>query len=91
MTDIERILSYRPPKRKKHGTQKKGTPCPHCTYFYCFDFHSGRWKSCNRCGYSNLKERQIREIKWFARRNRLSEVADEVIKSVSEYIEKLAE
>jgi len=88
MTDIESILNYRPPKRKKHGTQKKGTPCPHCGGTQ-FDFHSGEWKSCLTCGFSNFLEKLIQEIKWLAKRDRLSEVSTAKMERASAYVEKL--
>jgi len=89
MTDnTEIILNYRHPKRKNYGTSKKGQPCPNCGG-WSFDFHSGKWKSCETCGFSNFLEKLIREAKWLARRNRLSEVSTEKIGRLIEYIEGL--
>lgn len=87
-TMIESILSYRPPKRKKYGTQKKGTPCPNCKKYH-FDFHSGIYKSCTFCGYSNFMEGQIRRIKWLARRDRSDEVSSETFERTLEYINRI--
>jgi len=89
MTTIETILNYRPAKRKKKcGTSKKGTPCPHCESF-SFDFHLGRWKSCRSCGYSNFMENVIRTIKWLSRRDRLNEVSQARLDTAAEYIERI--